>query len=254
MGIKEIMAAKKAAAEALATASVPATAPVVEAKVVEKAKEAEKAPVTVVAPEQKEEPKVLPGKPMSFAEKLAEKRRLASSSQDLAGIAPSASEGSTKEPTATAASIPVASQPTVSPLAHLAEVVQKQATFEATGLLHGKTREERAKEIIAGLEDGTSDDAAQSYVDIKLRIDELVELSEEPLVQAMSELKKALMKNPAAVSLMLDSDIGQMVIALRKMTHVATVEASKPAKEKKAPKASKVALTAEALEAAFDEM
>jgi hypothetical protein len=95
-------------------------------------------------------------------------------------------------------------------------------------------------------------EAEQAYADIKARIDQLVELSEEPLVNAMSELKKSLMKNPSAVSLMLDSDIGQMVIALRKMTHTDATEVAKPGK--RGPKAKQISLTADDMEAAFDSL
>lgn len=246
MGIKEIMAARKAAAEA-ANPVPEKVVPSVEAVAV-------KAPVSVELSPEKEEPKVTGGKPLSFAELLAAKRKAASTSPTASvGIVPPVVTDSTKESTGTPASTPAASPSKAGALDHLAEIVHKQATYESTGLLNGKTRAERTQEIMQGLEAEVTDETAQAFVDIKLRIDELVELSEEPLVQSMTELKKALMKNPSAVSLMLDSDIGQMVIALRKMTHTAVAEASKP-KDRKSPKASKVSLTAEALEAAFDDM
>ena len=97
---------------------------------------------------------------------------------------------------------------------------------------------------------------AQAYVDIKQRIEELEALFEDDLKNAMSELKAALKKNPNAAELMLDQDVGKMVIALRKMTQTAQVvaETTKKATKGKAPKAKDVALTKEQIEAAFDEL
>lgn len=242
MGIKEIMAAKRAAAELAAGVApvkavddtvidvvakeVPATAPIQEA-----------APVQSVSEPVKEEPVSLPGKPMTFAEKMLAKKQ-----QNASMLSPTTGTSTTQEVEA-----PAKTEAKISPLAHLAEAVNRQAVTEATG-----DRAARAKDIMAGIDDGTDPTTAQSYVDIKLRIDDLVELSGEPLVASMTELKKALMQNPAAVSLMLDSDIGQMVIALRKMTNVAATEAAKP--KKAGPKAKSVSLSAAALELAFDEM
>lgn len=57
----------------------------------------------------------------------------------------------------------------------------------------------------------------QAYSNIRTQIEELEKISdEEDLKGAMQTLKKALMQNPAAVSLMEDTDIGKMVIALRR--------------------------------------
>jgi len=98
---------------------------------------------------------------------------------------------------------------------------------------------------------------AQAYVDIKTKIHELENKFDDDLKGAMSELKAALKKNPNAAELMLDSDIGKMVTALRRMTHVAQVEATtktKAGKTKTAAKAKDVALTKEEIEAAFDEL
>lgn len=78
-----------------------------------------------------------------------------------------------------------------------------------------------------------SDQDKQAYVDIKSRIDTLNSLSGEPLESAMSELKKALMKNPQACSLLEDTDIGQLVIALRKITGEAIAEAAKDGRKTK---------------------
>lgn len=97
---------------------------------------------------------------------------------------------------------------------------------------------------------------AQAYVDIKQRIETLEGLFEDDLKSAMSELKAALKKNPNAAELMLDTDVGKMVMALRKITHTAQVQAEEGAKKTKgkAAKAKDVVLTKEQLEAAFNDL
>lgn len=97
---------------------------------------------------------------------------------------------------------------------------------------------------------------AADYVDIKTRIHALESLFDDDLAGAMAELKAALKKNPAATELMLDEDIGKMVISLRRMTHVAVVEATagKKAGRKSTPKAKDAPLTKEEIEAAFAEL
>ena len=100
-----------------------------------------------------------------------------------------------------------------------------------------------------------SDPAAeQAYSDIKARLDAIVSLSEENLKTAMQDLKKALMQNPNAISLMLPSDIGQMVIALRKMTGVEIAKAETTAKAGKVSKKKEAILTAEQMEEAWKEL
>jgi len=98
---------------------------------------------------------------------------------------------------------------------------------------------------------------AQAYVDIKTKIHNLEAMFDDDLKNAMSELKQALKKNPNATDLMLDADVGKMVTALRRMTHVAQVEATtktKAGKTKTAVKVKDVPLTKEQIEAAFDEL
>lgn len=92
----------------------------------------------------------------------------------------------------------------------------------------------------------------QAYADLKVRLDSLVSASGENLKNDMQELKRALMQNPNAVALMLPSDIGQMVIALRKMTGVELAAAKTTSTRVK--KVKEVALTAEQLEAAWEEL
>lgn len=98
---------------------------------------------------------------------------------------------------------------------------------------------------------------AQAYADIKNKIEQLEALEDTALEGAMKELKKALMANPNAVSLMLDTDYGKMVLALRKITKEAQVEATKEkstgnGKGKKATKS--LPLDASVLAQVFDEL
>lgn len=76
-------------------------------------------------------------------------------------------------------------------------------------------------------------DIAQEVADIQNRITQLEALSEDDLKPAMKDLKKALMDNPDACSLMLPEDIGKMVEALRRMTGQALVEEKTKTKTKK---------------------
>lgn len=211
MGLKEILAAKKAAAAAeeakhaqinkeigeIALAFEPAKAP-------EPKKEEAVSALRDFAEEAKADPKLAePEKVLTFAEKMALKR------QEI-----QAAQASTPPPAPTKVQI----DPDLIP---------------------------------------ENPEDAQAYVDIKQRIHELENRFEDDLKNAMSELKIALKKNPNATELMLDADVGKMVIALRRMTHVAQVEAQAtktPGRAKKEPKAKDVALTKEQIEAAFDEM
>lgn len=97
---------------------------------------------------------------------------------------------------------------------------------------------------------------AQAYVDIKNKIEALDSYNDDDLRSAMSELKAALKKNPNAALLMLDADVGKMVTALRRMTHVAQVEATQGKKpgRKTTPKAKDIILTPEQIEAAMAEL
>lgn len=97
---------------------------------------------------------------------------------------------------------------------------------------------------------------AQAYVDIKNKIEALDAYNDDDLRSAMSELKAALKKNPNAALLMLDADVGKMVTALRRMTHVAQVEATQGKKpgRKTTPKAKDIVLTPEQIEAAMAEL
>ena len=70
-----------------------------------------------------------------------------------------------------------------------------------------------------------ADEAAIVTADIIPRIRQLNSLSDAQLEVEMKLLKAALMANPEAVALMLPEDIGEMVVALRKITKEAVVAA-----------------------------
>jgi hypothetical protein len=200
MGIKEILAAKKAAAEALAAS----------------------APATSVAPTTVEEPPVLePTLPQIVAGPI-----------DL---------------------------PTEPPPS--APAVEKKLTFaEKMALKRGELKTAQvvgaAKEIPKAAIDPAmipeNPEDAQAYVDVKNKIEALTALLGDDLKTAMQDLQAALKKNAAACELMLDEDLGKMVIALRRMKNEDVVSATKPKKAGAKPKAKDVALTAEELEAAFN--
>jgi hypothetical protein len=95
---------------------------------------------------------------------------------------------------------------------------------------------------------------AQAYSDIKEKIERLSLASDTDLKSAMKDLKAALMKNPAAVSLMEDTDIGQMVIALRKITGEALAEAAKEKKPGRKAKENVDLSDPDKVAAIFDEL
>lgn len=213
MGLKEILAAKKAAADAAAKAAQPTTTePSNENDTDSKPSIQQEVLATPVSPLDHGEPATdeavvskEPVKELTFAEKLALKRQGTSAAQAV--------------PQTPAKSIgPVVIDPDMIP--------------------------ENAED-------------AQAYVDIKTKIHNLEAMFDDDLKNAMSDLKQALKKNPNATELMLDADVGKMVTALRRMTHVAQVEATtkaKPGRKKSEPKAKDVPLTKEQIEAAFDEL
>lgn len=81
-----------------------------------------------------------------------------------------------------------------------------------------------------------AEEAAIAVADIIPRIRQLQSLSDMEVEAEMPLLKNALMANPEAVSLMLPTDVGELVVALRRITKEAVVTAEakkKPAKAKK---------------------
>ena len=175
------------------------------------------APVSTVLEEAvKPEPAPAPEqKPMTFAERIAAKKKLAEASAP----APAASAAST--PTQAKISMVPAMPAVVSLTADQLEVIQNEENSEL----------------------------AQAYSDVALMVNKLqYALDGEPLAGAMSDLKKALKQNASACMLLLDSDIGQMTLALRRHTGVELAEVTKEKKSSggtKAKKASTVVLTPE---------
>jgi hypothetical protein len=207
MGIKEILAAKKAAAEALAKAE------------------------TMDHKEEQPDGTVIQVDPTEIAPCLLAKAQAA---------------GPIDLPTEPPPSAPAA---------------EKKLTFaEKMALKRGELKTAQvvgaAKEIPKAVIDPAmipeDPEDAQAYVDVKNKIEALTALLGEDLKTAMQDLQAALKKNAAACELMLDEDLGKMVIALRRMKNEDVVSASKPKKAGAKPKAKDVALTAEELEAAFN--
>lgn len=94
--------------------------------------------------------------------------------------------------------------------------------------------------------------ASTAASEIQRRISALATMAYIDLSTEMQSLKKALLENPSACSLLMDEDIGILVKNLRRITGTAQVAAStKPAKDKKA---SSKKLTALELAAALDDM
>jgi hypothetical protein len=153
-----------------------------------------------------------PEKPLSFAEKMALKK--ASTSQATAPA------GSVSTP------LVVSSIGTNEKKGDTVAPVGKVATSPAVAA----SSSTEAPAPIPVSEDTTTGEHSeadkQAYADIKARLDTLAEMSGTDLESGMKELKKALMQNPTACMLMEDADIGQLVIALRKLTGEALIEAS----------------------------
>lgn len=173
------------------------------------------APVSATLEEavKEEPPAVEEKKPMTFAERIAAKKKLAEASAP-APAAPS-------QPVQAKISMVPAMPAVVSLTAEQLEVIQNEENSEL----------------------------AQAYSDVALMVNKLqYALDGEPLAGAMSDLKKALKQNASACMLLLDSDIGQMTLALRRHTGVELAEVSKEKKSSggaKAKKASTVVLTPE---------
>lgn len=236
MDLKALLAAKKAAAAeqnkptpAMATSIVQAMGLVVEAFT--PPEPAPATPVVATVPEAiKPEPEsVTVSKPMSFAERMAEKKRLAAQSTQ----APAAVPAPTREP-----------------------LVQTHLSFPAP---EAPKQISLSDEQTAQLREIESEELAQAYSDLALTINRLKYTEEgNDLSNAMADLKQAIRKNASAAMYLLDSDIGQMTLALRRYTHTEVTEAAsekekaKPGRKPKA--ASTTPLTAEQIAAALEDM
>jgi hypothetical protein len=244
MGLKEILAAKKAAAEqAEVKESSNEVATQEKAILAPASAPPASIPVQVNLETSKEELPLVDanGKPLSgFALVKRRKELAAQAAQNPAKV---------EDKTAT---------PTINRM--VAEGILQEAKPDETGTvlpvvtattIEVPQSQEESPSHAAFLE--ASPETKQAYSDLKVRIDSLVSLADIDLKNAMTELKKALMQNTNAVALMLPSDIGQMVIALRKMTGVELAKAEEKKTGKKTGK-KEPALTAEELENAFKEL
>lgn len=231
MGLAEILAKKKAAAETAAP-----TAPAQEA---EEKKPAQEAPAPVPAPAASAE------KPLTFAEKMALKKQQAAAQE---APAPAPAPTPAVSPIAAMEEKPAAAAPSA-PLSFADKLrAQKEAVKAAQTVVQEKT--EIDPERIPA-----DPDEAQSFVDIVTKINDLKSLMEDDLKEGMSALKAAIKKNPSAADLLLDEELGLMVVALRRMRGITITEAAKEKKPgAKKPKAKEVALSAEELEAAWSEL
>ena len=106
------------------------------------------------------------------------------------------------------------------------------------------------KEVLNEIEDDTE---AQAYTDIALKINSLkYSATGDDLTKAMNTLTAALHKNPSASMLLLDPDIGQMTLAIRRLVGDELEEAKSGKKEKKTKAAKQIELTPERLSKQFD--
>lgn len=78
----------------------------------------------------------------------------------------------------------------------------------------------------------------QTASELSLRIKQLANFDGESLKEEMGALKKALLENPSACSLLHDEDIGLAVASLRRMVGAAVAAAATPAAKK--PKQKKL--------------
>lgn len=224
MGLAEILAKKKAA-------QAEAAAPTAPAQEAEEKKPAQEAPAPVPAPAAVSE------KPLTFAEKMALKKQQAAAQE---APAPAVSPIAAMEEPAKAPSAPLSFADKLR--------AQKEAVKAAQTVVQEKV--EIDPERIPA-----DPDEAQSFVDIVTKINDLKSLMEDDLKEGMSALKAAIKKNPSAADLLLDEELGLMVVALRRMRGITIAEATKEKKPgAKKPKAKEVALSAEELEAAWSEL
>lgn len=169
----------------------------------------------------------------TLAEKIAAKKAAEAAAKEAVGVAVASVVAEVKE---SLAAIGAPIEEAIKAEAPSAEVIPLQTIATAIA--------EAPKQSVPTPQEDRSNN------DLLSRIDELEKLSGEDLTNAMKELKAALMKNPAAVEVMLPEDIGCMVTALRRMTGQEIVAAT----EKKGKKEKPKALSAEDLAAAFDEL
>lgn len=204
------------AAKAAAAAAAAATAAPVEKK--------EDPIISVVNAMVEEIPQQLEAeekKPLTFAEKMALKR-------------------------AQQATAPAPAPTVVSPISlpELSETSEKE-----------EEKKEEAEDYIDPANLPSDPAVANAFIDIVRKARKLRTLMGDALENGMKDLKKALKENPAACELMLDEDLGRMVVALRRMKGEQLAEATSGKKATgKKNTAKETKLTREEIEAAMAEI
>lgn len=165
-------------------------------------------------------PKAEEKKPLTFAEKMALKR-------------------------AQQAAAPTPAPTVVSPIS-LPELSEKEE----------EEKKEEAEDYIDPANLPSDPAVANAFIDIVRKARRLRTLMGDALENGMKDLKKALKENPAACELMLDEDLGRMVVALRRMKGEQLAEATsgKKATGGKKNTAKETKLTREEIEAAMAEI
>lgn len=167
-------------------------------------------------------PKAEEKKPLTFAEKMALKR-------------------------AQQATAPTPAPTVVSPISlpELSETSEKE-----------EEKKEEAEDYIDPANLPSDPAVANAFIDIVRKARRLRTLMGDALENGMKDLKKALKENPAACELMLDEDLGRMVVALRRMKGEQLAEATsgKKATGGKKNTAKETKLTREEIEAAMAEI
>ncbi|WCD44294.1 hypothetical protein Tiera_038 [Polaromonas phage Tiera] len=277
--LAELRAAKKAA-DAAKDQSMPIAERVVEVAVQQ---EQAIAPVST-APEQiKEEPNLVLGKPLTFAEKMALKREEQKKSTQSASGSLTLT---TKSPDVIPTTLPVAEPQTqaeakmfspelapakasiLSAASTQMEVASTAPAVKPNSILSMVSEAVAPVYVVEVKEDAITHQAyldakeedRRDYRDIKGRLLALSDVPDMNLETAMSELKKALLKNQQACMLMLDEDMGTCAIYMRKLVHEDLVAVKKKAEPKaKKDKATKelaftAPLTAEELSQKFADL
>lgn len=190
----------------------------------EKAAAASAAPVESVVNAMVEPaaPKEEEKKPLTFAEKMALKR-------------------------AQQATAPAPAPTVVSPISlpELSETSEKEE----------EEKKEEAEDYIDPANLPSDPAVANAFIDITRKARRLRTLMGDALENGMKDLKKALKENPAACELMLDEDLGRMVVALRRMKGEQLAEATSGKKATgKKNTAKETKLTREEIEAAMAEI
>jgi hypothetical protein len=215
-------------------------------------------------PSVKEEPKqevaaTQPPKPLTFAEKMALKKAETQGKTPSASTTPTPVTAQIAEPKSTSAengivsSLPIQTDPNEILRTGVVDPSMGKDAERLAAIANPASIKGTIEEALENTAANNSPETAQAYADISEKINSFEALADgPPLEGAMKELKEALMKNPNAVSLMLDTDYGKMVIALRRITKEAIIEATKEKASGRKPKTK--ALSLDDIDKVFDEL